>query len=66
MAMPKQTPTLETPSDFPNIDLAGRYLEYMRLREIVENEERRTSHMSTGINPKRKDPAHLKVRRNAR
>jgi len=32
---------MTTPSDLPKIDLAGRYLEYMRLREIVQEAERR-------------------------
>jgi Ribonuclease G/E len=42
--MPKRATTSATPSDFPKIDLAGRYLEYMRLREIVQKAERRRSH----------------------
>jgi len=37
--MPRRAPI--TPSDLPKIDLAGRYLEYMRLREIVQEAERR-------------------------
>jgi hypothetical protein len=37
--MPKRTPTM-TRSDLPKIDLAGRYLEYTRLREVVQSEER--------------------------
>ena len=43
-----------TPSDLPKIDLAGRYLEYLRLKEIVQKAERRASHMPTATNPLRK------------
>jgi hypothetical protein len=39
--MPRRTTTTTTPADLPKIDLAGRYLEYMRLREIVQEAERR-------------------------
>jgi len=39
--MPKRTISIATPSDLPQIDLAGRYLEYMRLREIVQEAEQR-------------------------
>ena len=39
--MPRRTTTSATPSDLPKIDLAGTYLEYMRLREIVQEAERR-------------------------
>jgi hypothetical protein len=63
--MPRRTTTSATPSDPPKIDLAGRYLEYMRLREIVQKEERRhdphvkfrpsESTLSTRIKIRRKD-----------
>ena len=38
--MPRRTTIRATPSDFPKIDLAGRYLELMRLRESVQKAER--------------------------
>ena len=38
--MPRRSKTT-APSDTPKIDLAGSYLKYLRLREIVQNAEQR-------------------------
>lgn len=63
--MPRRTITSATPLDFPKIDLAGRYLEIMRLRERLQEAERKRdphvkfkasqSSLSTRIKIRRKD-----------
>jgi hypothetical protein len=47
--MSRRTTTTATPSDLPKIDLAQRYLELTRLRQIVQKAERRIPHMASAM-----------------
>jgi hypothetical protein len=60
--MPRRTTA--TPSDLPKIDLTGRYLEYMRPREIVQKAERRAPRLP-GLNLSELIEVHLKGRPHA-